>query len=602
MPRKPSRPLPDEAAIRALAEPAVFARGRAYCDDGAVSDLVARGDTISASVAGSDVDPYRVTVRLDNGRIAATACTCPYEWGDACKHIVATLLAAVEAGPTLDERPPLASRLEALDRDALAGLILRRAALDPDLTEWIEVELATAPKAGAKSGTGSAEIDPAPLAARARTVLAGRYRRDDYWDGYRPHGNDAELRALVEKAVPFLEAGDGRNALRILEAVAEPLVEDWLDYLYEHDEETYLLFGDLGRMMAEAALMTDLDARERRRLRETLTDWEERLDEMGPNGFGVAIRALESGWDDPNLQAILDGAPGSWPAGEADLDDVALTEVRLRVLDGSGRDDAYLNLARAAGAQTRYAEKLVRLGRVAEAVAHARATFSKPAEALDLAQALDAAGRRKEALAVAEAGLDLGGPGGEGGAHGLRHPGSAMAPLARWLRDKARGDLAVRAARMAFAATLSRADFGAAKTASGAAWPSLRTELLAVLAKAKHAHDRVAILLDEGMIDEAVAAAGPDTSTAVLRRLAEAAHASHPDWVIALAERHAARIMDAGMAGQYAEAADWLGCAARAYDAAGRFEDWTRRIEDLIATHKRKHKLRPMLEALRAGG
>lgn len=99
MPRKPSRTLPDEATIRALVEPAVFERGRAYCDDGAVSDLVARGDTISAAVAGSDVEPYRVTVRLDQGRIAATACTCPYAWGDACKHVVATLLAAAGAGP-----------------------------------------------------------------------------------------------------------------------------------------------------------------------------------------------------------------------------------------------------------------------------------------------------------------------------------------------------------------------------------------------------------------------------------------------------------------------------------------------------------------------
>lgn len=599
MPRKPSRKLPDEAAIRALTEPAVLERGRAYCHDGAVSELVARGDTISAAVAGSDVEPYRVTVRLDRGRIAATACTCPYEWGGACKHVVATLLAAREAGPALDERPPLATHLEALERDALVDLILRRAALDPDLIAWIEAELATTPR----PGTTRAEIDPTPLAARARTVLAGRYRRDDYWDGYRPNGNAAELRALVEKAVPFLEAGDGRNALRILEAVAEPLVEDWRDDLYEHDEETYLLFGDLGRMMAEAALMTDLDARERRRLRETLTDWEERLDDMGPDGFGVAIRALETGWDDPSLQAVLDGAPGPWPAEEADLEDLALTGVILRVLDGSGRDEAYLNLARAAGAHTRYAEKLVRLGRVAEAVAHARAAFSNPAEALDLAQPLDAAGRRKEALAVAEAGLDLRQPKTVEDPLDAWHPGGSVTQLARWLRDKARGDRALRAARAAFAATLSWTDFRAAQqAASGKLWPSLRTELLALLAKAERAHDRVAILLDEGLIDEAVAAAGPDTSSAVLRQLAEAAHASHPDWVIALAEGYAARIMDAGWAGQYAEAADWLGCAARAYDAAGRFEDWTRRIEDLIATHKRKHKLRPMLEALRAGG
>ena len=333
------------------------------------------------------------------------------------------------------------------------------------MVEWIEAELATMPR----SGTKGAEIDPALLAARARTVLAGRYRRDDYWGGYQSHGNHAELRVLVEKAVPFLEAGDGRNALRILEAVAESLVEHRLDYLYEHDEETYLLFRDLGRMMAEAALMTDLDALERLRLCEGLMDWEERLVDMGPDGFGVTIRALETGWDDPDLKAVLDGAPGPWPSGEVDPEDVALTEMRLRVLDGSGRDDAYLNLARAAGAHTRYAEKLVRLGRVAEAVAHARATFSKPAEALDLAQALDAVGRRKEALAVAEAGLDLGGPDGKGGALDIRHPGYTVATLARWLRDKARGDLAVRAARTAFSATLSRADFGAAKTVSGAA-------------------------------------------------------------------------------------------------------------------------------------
>ncbi|WP_342105492.1 SWIM zinc finger family protein [Methylobacterium sp. SI9] len=597
MPRKRSRKLPDEAAIRALTEPAVFERGRAYCDDGAVSDLVARGDTISAAVAGSDVEPYRVTIRIADGQVESSTCTCPYEWDGACKHVVATLLAAAEAGKALEERPPLAKRLEALDRDALTDLILRRAALDPDLVEWIELECTIAPQAAPDGAT----IDPAPLAARARSLIAQRERRRDYWDGYQPRGNEAELHALVEKAVPFLEAGDGRNALRILEAVAKPLVEDWLDYLYEHDEETYLLFEDLGRMMAEAALVSDLDAQERERLRETLTDWQERIFDYGPQGFEVAILALETDWDDPALKAVLDGGPGPWPPKD-NFESRALTEVMLRVLDGSGRDEAYMNLARAVAAQTRYAEKLVRLGRVAEAVAHARATFSKPAEALDLAQALDAAGRCKEALAVAEAGLDLGGPDAKGDALDIRHPGHTVAHLARWLRDKARGDLAVRAARMAFAATLSRADFHAAKTASGAAWPSLRTELLAVLGKAKHAHDRVAILLDEGLIAEAVAAAGPDTNTAVLRQLAEAAHASHPDWVIALAERHAAGIMDAGSAGQYAEAADWLGCAARAYDAAGRFEDWIRRIEDLIATHKRKHKLRPMLEALRAGG
>jgi hypothetical protein len=41
--------------------------------------------------------------------------------------------------------------------------------------------------------------------------------------------------------------------------------------------------------------------------------------------------------------------------------------------------------------------------------------------------------------------------------------------------------------------------------------------------------------------------------------------------------------------------------AALAYDAAGRFEEWTVLIESLIEKHRRKYKLRPLLEALRDG-
>ena len=85
-----------------------------------------------------------------------------------------------------------------------------------------------------------------------------------YWDDYRPSSDDPELHSLVEKAIPFLEAGDGRNALRILEAIAETFVEDWIEYSSGSDEHLYALFADLGRMMAEAALMSgDLDAEER---------------------------------------------------------------------------------------------------------------------------------------------------------------------------------------------------------------------------------------------------------------------------------------------------------------------------------------------------
>ncbi|CAM2910674.1 hypothetical protein JHFBIEKO_3496 [Methylobacterium mesophilicum] len=592
-----ARKLPKPSAIADLASPEIRERGLAYHQDGAVSGLVARGDTITAEVAGSEIDPYRVVLRIEDGRIAQTSCTCPYEWGGACKHVIAALLTLIEAPQALDERPPLADLLAPLDRDALVDLIQRRATSDPDLIDWIAMELTTAPHAASADGT----IDPQPIADRARNLLAGHGRRANYWAGYRADGDEAELRALVEKAVPFLEAGDGRNALRILEAVAEPLVQDWLEYGYEDDETSYLLFEDLGRMMAEAVLMGDLDPKARVALRDTLAGWEARISDYGPESFAVAIQALETGWDDPALKAVLDGGPGPWPPEGADFADRILTEVRLRVLDASGQDEAYLNLARAAGAQARVAGKLARLGRIAEAVAHAEATFTSPAEALDLAQVLKDAGHGKEALAVGEAGLGLGQDEAEN--LELGHPNRSVMPLARWLRDEARGALARRAARTAFEATFAKADFDAAKAVAGKAWPSDRDVLLARLSEAERAVDRVAIFLDEGMIDAAVAAAKNSfgTHSSELLRLAEAAHASHPDWVIALAEARATAIMDQGQAGQYEEAATWLRCALQAYDAADRFDDWTRRIEGLIETHKRKYKLRPLLEDLRHG-
>jgi uncharacterized Zn finger protein len=78
----------------------------------------------------------------------------------------------------------------------------------------------------------------------------------------------------------------------------------------------------------------------------------------------------------------------------------------------------------------------------------------------------------------------------------------------------------------------------------------IRHGLLARLAAAGHAPDRVEILVDERLIDAAVRAAGDgeeyEVRDAVLMRLMSAAQASHSDWVTRIARRKAARIMDAG--------------------------------------------------------
>ncbi|CAA2139221.1 SWIM zinc finger family protein [Methylobacterium bullatum] len=580
------------AEIRRLAGPEVFARGDEYRRRDAVSDLVMRGDTLTAAVAGSEIDPYRVSIRIARGKATAFSCTCPYEWGGACKHVVAALLTLADDPGSAVARPTLDALLSPLSAEALRDLILRRAEEDPDLNGWIEADLATALR------PGGAPVDTTAVSARARAVLSGPSRHRDFWDGYRPSGNADALRHLADKAVPHMEAGDGRSALRILEAVAEPVIEDWLGGGYETDEEFYLLFHDLGRMMAEAALLSDLDGGEREALVDTLEGWDAELYDYGvEDGFGIAARALEQGWDDPALNAILEGGTGPWPADDEDLTELELTAIRLRVLDARGHGDAYLNLARAVGAEARVATMLVRLGRIAEAVAHGSARFTLPDEALDLARALMEAGRSDEAFHVAEAGLGL--AGGRCRRQGRRtvasrRLGPPPGPLAA--RGRRRG--------RAHGPRHPRRPRGLpALAVAGEGWDRLKPDLLAGLIAAESAPDRIEILLDEGMIDEAVAAIGEatgyDTPEPVTLRLLEAAPGRHSDWVIRTAERKAVAIIDQGQAGRYDVAAAFLACAARAYDAAGRIDDWTVRIEDLIATHRRKHKLSPLLAALR---
>jgi hypothetical protein len=101
-------------------------------------------------------------------------------------------------------------------------------------------------------------VDPTPVREQAQILLAARNRRGSYWDGYRSSGDTEELQRLVEKAVPFLEAGDGANALRILASIVEAFVDDWLNDSQGSDEQLYELFPDLGGLMAEAALMAEL--------------------------------------------------------------------------------------------------------------------------------------------------------------------------------------------------------------------------------------------------------------------------------------------------------------------------------------------------------
>ncbi|OQX84138.1 hypothetical protein B6D60_09705 [candidate division KSB1 bacterium 4484_87] len=70
--------------------PKIVNRGINYFENGAVENLVKISESEwRADVIGSE--DYRVEITIDDGEIIDWYCTCPYDWGPVCKHVVAVL-------------------------------------------------------------------------------------------------------------------------------------------------------------------------------------------------------------------------------------------------------------------------------------------------------------------------------------------------------------------------------------------------------------------------------------------------------------------------------------------------------------------------------
>ena len=136
-------PLPKvtEASIRHHASSESYYRGREYYEQGAVVRVVRRDQQLHAEVEGSQYEPYRVQLTYDTGGITQALCTCPYAGGGWCKHIVATLLAALYSPATVEERPPVKTLLAGLEREQLQALLLHLVEQQSALADVVEAQV-----------------------------------------------------------------------------------------------------------------------------------------------------------------------------------------------------------------------------------------------------------------------------------------------------------------------------------------------------------------------------------------------------------------------------------------------------------------------------
>jgi uncharacterized Zn finger protein len=621
-----------EARIRAGASPDSFGRGRDYYDRGAVVELALRGHTFQGDVEGSQYTPYRVIVSFDVGGITTASCTCPYDWGGWCKHIVAVLLTSLYEADEIESRPTLDAQLAELDRTQLQALLVGLAARDDALADAIERQVAllrlagAAPQARQASGpTRRTPIDQDAIRRQVRAAVrsSGRdyrrgYGRDyDYYDDEADLGDEvvAAARPLLEQARQFIAGDDARTALDILEALVEEFLEGYRT-LNDEAEDTYGgeyegsagdLLDELAETSAEAILSAELTDDERSDWLETCVDWNEAADDLGRgDAFAIAVTAAEQGWNYPPLLRVLAGEiseQGAWEGESPDYaDELAL--VRLRILERQERFQEYLYLAEAEGQVERYVVMLAKIGRTQEAVDEGLKYLTTPKDVLEVARVLRERGDLDGAVRLAEHGLALQQPEDQPAIYGLDTE-HEKAPLADWLADLATAmgdhDRALRAAETAFRAAPSLNAYRKAQELAGERWETVKPGLLEHLrqTKAYIGEANVDIFLHENLIDDAITAVQDrHYYGGALTRVMDAALATRPDWVIKAATAQAEAIMNAGKAQHYDVAVEWLRRARDAYRSAGRQADWQGYFDSIRIEHGRKYKLMGLLKGL----
>lgn len=611
-----SIPALSEATIQAHAAPESFSRGQRYYARGAVGGLVLRGTVLHADVEGSQYPAYRVRVTFDQAGVTSATCSCPYDRGGWCKHIVAALLAYIHAPNQVQAHPPLDAQLAGLDRAQLQALLLALAARDAGLADAIDRQLALLQLAGTPAARTAAAgsprrspIDQAAIRKQVKFALrpAGGSRYGyDYYDEEDPGGEVAEsLRPLLAQAQGFVAAGDAASALALLEAVADEFFAG--GELFEQIEEMFGsldgaladFFDELAVAWAEALLSAELSTDERDEWDEKLAGWNDQADDLGAGaGLELAIAAAEQGWDYPPLRRVLAGeitAQGAWAGLPPEYADT-LAQVRLKILERQGRNQEYIYLAEAEGQLDRYVLMLAKTGQAQLALTEGRKHLSAPSDILAVAGTLRERGALEEALSLAEHGLQ------QSVEQSPYAAGQPKAALGTWASELALGmgqpDRALRAAEVSLRAAPSLAAYRAVQDLAGEGWPELRPALLAQLRRSNTADAKVDIFLHEGLIDDAIAAVENAYDYPLLERVAVAAIAARPEWVITAASAQAERIMNSGKADRYVFAADWLRIARDAYVAAGRENEWRGYLQSIRQRHGRKYKLMGLIERL----
>jgi uncharacterized Zn finger protein len=599
-----------ETDIKASAGQKIFDRGVSYFRAGAVTELVQRGQNITAEVEGSDDDPYEVIIWLDEaGDVVSSTCSCPY--GAVCKHVVAVLLTVVHTPEKISQREPVAQLLAQLPDEHLRAVLQMILQEYPVTVAILEQEVALQTSSNRMVMASTAPIEDIARAIRQEfRQIVRDYDNDDYWED---EGLDlvSIIQPYLEQLPTWLARGAEDTAVVILATVTQEMLEGWNRLDEDLQEANEFALEDallvLDEAWAELFLRQPATAKIPDQWVKMLTDCEKKV----PTDleFALSRTAIAQGWTYPPLVRVLNGhitALGAWEGESPPFAD-KLALIRLRILSEQKRYQEYLYLAEAEGQSALFLQMLVQQGGVARAVQEAQTLYRGDlADLLKFGQMLQKEGHTAVGVQIAEWGLDLPQPTPAPTQSNPQYSADQWRrdkhDLAAWLYTQAEElgqvALAVKAAETAFLHQGRLADYQAVQRLSGTSWPQKQQQLRPYI---EQSYDAVRLYLLEGMLPEAMSAytQGVGRGDVRLAEMVTAMQGVYPDWAIAQCVKVAEPIMDGGKAQAYGEAARWLQLAHDVYLHHGRGDEWQAYKAELLIKHSRKRNLVPLLKQIR---
>jgi uncharacterized Zn finger protein len=567
-----------EAAIKQVTPDPYFSRGLNYYRNGAVHDLTWRGQQLTAFCEGSQAEPYRVVVELEDRQVVSTSCSCPMSGG--CKHVAAVLLQWAHAPETCEEREPIEVLLKNKEREELVALVLEMLKRAPELEGLLDL-----PMPGSKRRT---TVDPESYRRQIRRVMT------QAWEWEAQYSAAKEIYAVTAQADKFAEHGDWGNARLIYQAVLDEAIPHYGET--QDEGEIAAAIQQAVEGLGQCLEVDQPDETTRQEILAALFDVMREDINLGGMGLGdtaeLFLWAHATAEDLPEIrQWIKDEIQPA--AGQEDFSRKWQNDYwgsRLLTVDERAGDvEEFLRSAQKLGLHGLLFRKLLELMRYDEAYVLAQTHLvSSPWERLQTAETLAKAGRAEEALQLAEAGL----------------PNNTDSRLTEWVAGQYAAQHELERALTLYESVWQarpRLDLYEQLEQLGQAarqWETLRPLLLQSLTQQRAFTLKAQIYLHTQEWDAAWEAAQQEKYAWASIKL-EVAHASEkerPERAIAVYTQIAEQLIKQQGRNNYQTAAEHLKNARALYKRLGQTAEWNTYIAALRASHKNKPALRQELD------